>query len=178
MTNAHLRACPSCARHARVSETACPFCGAAFDQAFRSTPEPQGPRVRLARAALVAFGALGAGSLAATTACSSSTSAPEPAYGGTPVMTEPVDGSATQDDSGDAGSTTPSEASAGDATTDGPVATPAYGAPGMPIVDASEDQHVVLPPYGIAPMYGAPAPPYGIAPVDVPAGDLGDVRKN
>ena len=175
MTNAHLRACPSCARHARVSETACPFCGSAFDQAFRSSPEPQGPRVRLARAALIAFGALGTGSLAATAACSSSSS--EPAYGGTPVMTEPLDGSAAHDDSGDAGATTASEASAGDATTDGPVATPAYGAPGQP-VDASEDQHVILPPYGIAPMYGAPAPPYGIAPVDVPADDLGDLPKN
>ena len=171
MTNAHLRACPSCARHARVSETACPFCGAEFDQAFRSSPEPQGPRVRLARAALVAFGALGTGSIAATPACGSSS---EPLYGGVPIMMEPVDGSATQDDSGDASSTTPSEASAGDATTDGPVATPAYGAPGQPIADASEDQHVVLPPYGIAPMYGAPAPPYGIAPVD----DIGDLPKN
>jgi len=174
MTNAHLRACPSCARHARVSETACPFCGAEFDQAFRSSPEPQGPRVRLARAALVAFGALGTGSIAATPACGSSS---EPLYGGVPIMMEPVDGSAAQD-SGDAGSTAPSEASAGDATTDGPVATPAYGAPGQPIVDASEDQHVVLPPYGIAPMYGAPAPPYGIAPVDVPADHLGDLPEN
>jgi hypothetical protein len=176
MTNAHLRACPSCARHARVSETACPFCGAEFDQAFRSSPEPQGPRVRLARAALVAFGALGTGSLAATAACSSSSF--QPLYGGSPVMTEPQDGAATQDDSGDASSTTPSEAGAGDATTDGPVATPAYGAPGQPVVDASEDQHVVLPPYGIAPAYGAPAPPYGIAPVDVPAGDLGGLPRN
>jgi hypothetical protein len=48
----------------------------------------------------------------------------------------------------------------------------------MPITDASEDQHVVLPPYGIAPMYGAPAPPYGIAPVDLPPGDPADLPKN
>jgi hypothetical protein len=165
-----------------VSETACPFCGAAFDEAFRASLEPQGPRVRLARAALLAFGAvgsvgavgaLGAGVAALTTACSSSSSTP--AYGA-PAPTEtaqPLYGApATPTDAGDDGSTTTPEAGTTDATTDGPVATPAYGAPGQPVVDASDDQHVgVYPPYGIAPAYGAPAPPYGIAPVDDP-GDL------
>ena len=28
MNKPHLVACPSCARHVRVSEVACPFCGA------------------------------------------------------------------------------------------------------------------------------------------------------
>jgi len=53
---AHLRPCPSCDRHARVSEDACPFCAAAFDGSFRSAPRPRRPSGRLTRAALVTLG--------------------------------------------------------------------------------------------------------------------------
>jgi hypothetical protein len=71
MTRPHLRACSSCARHVRVSEEACPFCGSALADSFRAAPAPQAPGARLTRAALFAFGA---GTLALTPACSSSTS--------------------------------------------------------------------------------------------------------
>jgi hypothetical protein len=69
--NSHLRACPSCARHVRVSETACPFCRATLSSDFRASPAPRPPRARLSRAALRAFGT---GALALTAACSSSSS--------------------------------------------------------------------------------------------------------
>lgn len=52
----HLRPCPSCDRHARVSEDACPFCGAPFNGSFRSAPRPRPPSGRLTRAALVTLG--------------------------------------------------------------------------------------------------------------------------
>jgi hypothetical protein len=95
MTKPHLRACVSCARHVRVSEVACPFCGSALGESFRAAPAPQAPAGRLTRAALFA---LGSATLALTQACSSSsTPAPsddagqthgasdsglQPAYGG------------------------------------------------------------------------------------------------
>jgi hypothetical protein len=81
MSEAHLVMCPACSRHARVSEPTCPFCGAAFDEALRATPERLGPAMRLSRAALVAFGA---GALAVPTVACSSSSPPvliAPAYG-------------------------------------------------------------------------------------------------
>ena len=164
MTNAHLRPCPSCARHARVSEAACPFCGAPFADAFRSSPRPKGPGARLTRAALVAFGTLGTGSLALTPACSSSSSA------------APTGGGETNDSGGTAMplyGATPIEADANavygspaiplDAEADGPVATPLYGAPAIPldagnppdsgddIKDASEDHPTFVALYGAAP---------------------------
>jgi hypothetical protein len=56
MSDDHLRPCPSCARHARVSERACPFCRATFDAAFRTAVRPKPPSQRLARAALFSLG--------------------------------------------------------------------------------------------------------------------------
>jgi hypothetical protein len=71
-----LRPCPSCARHARVSETTCPFCGTRFEKAFRTFTSPQTPAARLSRAALFA---VGAGGIVA--ACGGSA---QPAYGAVP----------------------------------------------------------------------------------------------
>lgn len=60
--------CPSCNRHIRRDEAACPFCAAQVD--LSGNPEPRLPRTRLGRAATFAFGAAIA---AATTAgCSDS----------------------------------------------------------------------------------------------------------
>jgi len=73
MTKSHLRACPACSRHVRVSEESCPFCGGGIPQALRDSPAPQPPRMRLTRAAIFA---LGAGTLAATPACGGSTTNP------------------------------------------------------------------------------------------------------
>jgi hypothetical protein len=158
MMQVHLRPCPACSRHARVSETACPFCGAAFSDAFRGTARPEGPTTRLTRAALFAFGAAGtvgggAAGVAAlsttTTACSSSS---EPGYGGvappddaspgidtgTPVVDDgsvgtvtPLYGASAILDGGDGGVAIPIYGApfTTDASDDGPVATPAYGAP-------------------------------------------------
>ncbi len=56
MTRAHLRPCPGCSRHVRVSEGACPFCAASLDASFRAAPAPVPPSRRLSRAAHFAFG--------------------------------------------------------------------------------------------------------------------------
>ena len=101
MNKSHLRACPACARHVRVAEQACPFCGGALSSSFRAAAPPQPPRVRLTRAALFAFGtgALGTGTMALAPGCSSSTNpivsddsgpgAFDAAYGGPPVDSGP-----------------------------------------------------------------------------------------
>ena len=82
MSQPRLVACSSCARHVRVSETACPFCGSVLPDSLREGAPPQPPGARLTRAALFAFGT---GTLALAPACSSS-SAPDmsviiPPYG-------------------------------------------------------------------------------------------------
>lgn len=61
----HLVPCPSCSRHVRASETACPFCGDAID--LSASPAPAEPRSRLGRVAIFAFGAtlIGATSMVA-----------------------------------------------------------------------------------------------------------------
>ena len=63
--------CPSCTRHVRVSEQACPFCAASLPASFAATPAPRAVAVRLKRAALAA---LGAGTLTAVGACEMSSS--------------------------------------------------------------------------------------------------------
>jgi hypothetical protein len=85
MSQSHLAACPCCARHVRVSESACPFCRSALSDAFRATLARQAPRVRLTRAALFAFGT-GVALTPALAACSSTSSEdagvmPQPSYG-------------------------------------------------------------------------------------------------
>ncbi len=52
-----LRPCPSCARHIRMVETACPFCRAALPDSFRFGPQPDRQSRVLSRAALFALGA-------------------------------------------------------------------------------------------------------------------------
>ncbi len=81
---AFLLPCPSCARHVRRTESACPFChGALF---FADAPLPRLPEVRLGRAATFAFGAAVATSVAA---CSGG--APVPLYGAPAVDSGVVD---------------------------------------------------------------------------------------
>jgi len=96
MTQSHLRACAACARHVRVSEVSCPFCGVALSDEFRASPAPLPPRARLSRAALFAFGT---GTLAIAAACSS-TSPGEPAA-------DAGNGDAAQGDGGNTGFPTP-----------------------------------------------------------------------
>jgi hypothetical protein len=142
MKRPHLRACPTCARHVRVSEEACPFCMGKLAESFRAAPAPQPPGARLTRAALFAFGT---GTLALAPACSSSSTPPssetlaDAAYGGTPFgedgSTQALDGAPAFDGGGisvDAGTDAGSESDAteaSDAEDGGPMGTAAYGAP-------------------------------------------------
>jgi hypothetical protein len=82
MTRPHLRPCPGCARHVRVSEVACPFCGGALGAELRASPAPVAPAGRLSRAALFAVGTGAAvlGSVGAVE-CTRYTSAIAPPYG-------------------------------------------------------------------------------------------------
>jgi hypothetical protein len=52
-----LTPCPSCSRHVRVSDAACPFCGATVTVAPPGPAPAPGLRGRLGRAALFAAGA-------------------------------------------------------------------------------------------------------------------------
>jgi hypothetical protein len=144
MKRPHLRACPTCARHVRVSEEACPFCRGRLAESFRAAPAPQPPGARLTRAALFAFGT---GTLALAPACSSSSSTTtvndaggsQPAYGGFPIeedgSTQALYGAPAFDGGGisvDAGTDAGSESDAteaSDAEDGGPMGTAAYGAP-------------------------------------------------
>jgi hypothetical protein len=76
MSQSHLAACPCCARHVRVSESTCPFCRSALNEAFRATPAGQAPRGRLTRAALFALGT-GVAMTPALPGCSSTSSGNE-----------------------------------------------------------------------------------------------------
>jgi hypothetical protein len=55
MTKSALSPCPSCARHVRLSEPACPFCGAPLPRGFGEQTAPASPARRLNRAALHAL---------------------------------------------------------------------------------------------------------------------------
>ena len=93
MSDARLLPCPSCARHVRVSEKACPFCSGALS--LTAPPLTRTPIARLSRAALFALGT----SAASIAACTSGTGPvggdagtgsdadpqDRPVYGGPPV---------------------------------------------------------------------------------------------
>jgi hypothetical protein len=136
MNNVHLSSCPACARHVRVSEAACPFCGAALSDAFRARPAPRSPAARLSRSALYA---LGMGTVTLAAACSSSSSP-----GGTEDAGPPV---------ADAGAPV-ADAAKGGASEAG-VATPAYGASPHDAGEAPYDAG------GVVAAYGAPVLPDG-----------------
>ena len=76
-----LAPCATCARHVKSAETTCPFCGAEVPSA--EAPAGLVTTQRLSRAALFAAGA--AGLLVAAGDCSAPP-APEPPYGGVPVI--------------------------------------------------------------------------------------------
>lgn len=71
-----LRPCPSCSRHVRPSEAACPFCKTALPEVSGEPAMPGRVVPRVGRAAIFAFGAM------ATAGCDGGVA---PAYG-TPVL--------------------------------------------------------------------------------------------
>jgi hypothetical protein len=52
----HLEPCPSCLRHVRTTEVACPFCAATLPESLRMRPHPRVPLGQLGRRATFAFG--------------------------------------------------------------------------------------------------------------------------
>jgi hypothetical protein len=116
MKKPHLVACTACARHVRVSEAACPFCGAVFPASLRERAPPLPPGARLTRAALFAFGT---GTLSLAPSCSSSSDMVIPPYGLGPIP-----------DAGDDDATVGADATVG--------VDSAYGSPGI-IADEASD---------------------------------------
>ena len=142
--------CPSCARHVRSSDAACPFCGAATVQA----PAPAVSRGRLSRAAFIAVSA--AGALAATD-CGGSTASPEPASD----AAAPADGASS-------GSSSSGSSSSGSGSSGSGMVQPLYGGI-IPPVDAGDDAggHMA------EPVYGAMVPPPDAGDTSDDAGDGG-----
>lgn len=121
--------CPSCSRHVRASERACPFCAAALDTAAASARLAPAPTSRLGRAATFAFGAAVATTLQVSGCAESETRMPDagtidgaigPVYGGPPT-----------DAGADAGRDEDASAEV-DAGEDAGGPAPAYGAPPEP----------------------------------------------
>jgi hypothetical protein len=130
MNKARLIACPSCSRHVRTSESACPFCKGELPASFASLPAPRPPSERLSRAALYAFGA---SSIGLAAACTNSTTV---LYGGPPPGVEDASADVANGGggSGNDGSVTDG------AAPDSPTAQPLYGASfdgAIPIEDGS-----------------------------------------
>ncbi len=99
---ANFHACPSCARHIKLEEAACPFCGAATPDGFANLARPRGPAA-LSRAAILFVSATAAAGVSAATACSSSSPTPAAEDSGGPVAAYgpgPVHDSGSPTDSG------------------------------------------------------------------------------
>ncbi len=73
MTDHRLVPCPGCARHVRVRDAACPFCGVSIADASGAAASMRVLRKRLPRAALFA---VGAGTIAIAACGDSSSSGP------------------------------------------------------------------------------------------------------
>jgi hypothetical protein len=154
----HLVPCLSCQRHIRVSDPRCPFCGAALSLEQQASASPALPSRRLGRAALFTFGA----TLIGAAACSDGSGGGKDAGRDTPA----ADGSAGQGGgagtggSGGQGGSGGSDAGADRAGTGGQSGSDAGGGSGGRDATGDGDGPVgsggIAPPYGIAPLYGAP----------------------
>ena len=147
----HLVPCLSCQRHLRVTEERCPFCGVERSSEQRASAAPPLPGRRMGRAALFAFGATLMGA-----ACSSSAGGADAGKD-----TAPADGATGSGGAGSGGSSGSGGAGSGGQTGSGGVTSDDGGG----VTDAAKDGAIdrggtggVAPPYGIAPLYGAPAP--------------------
>ena len=146
MSSHHLRPCPSCARHVRVSEGSCPFCDTSLAGLFDGDRPGVAPATRLSRAALFALGT-GAASVAA--ACGGSTTDNQhqyaPPYGAFPL---PDAGSP-----GDGGSDGAAPGTDGGGQTDATLPDGDSGQPdsGSPQDASFHDAPTIAPPYGLPP---------------------------
>lgn len=171
--------CPSCRRHVRKHEPACPFCAA--ELALADLPAPVLPRARLGRAATFAFGATLAG--AALVACGGDSEEGKKGGGG-----ENAGGNAG---ASAGGNTTAGNAMGGNTTAGNtmggniaqPYGVPPIGGAGFGNFGGSGGQSAgaggqtsagnggqggtgIAPPYGIPPSEGGGTPVYGAAPAD------------
>ena len=179
--NDHLRPCPDCARHVRVSDARCPFCQAALPSSFRTAGRPSLPAQRLGRAALFAFGVLGVpacdgdndqivnshgtggaggkdGGGTGGTVSIPVYGAPAPPQGG---------GGGAGDGGGSTGGAGGSDAAAGDAGDGGDGSAGDGGGDASDARDASQTRDAAKPADGgpvPIPVYGAPAAPAPASP--------------
>jgi len=163
----HLVPCLSCQRHIRISDEHCPFCGAALSLEQQASAPPRLPSRRLGRAALFTFGA----TLIGAAACSDGSSGGNDAGKDTPAAdgSTGTGGRAGSGGGGGSGGSGGSDAGGGSGGTDagggtggqsGSGGSDAGGGSGGRDATADGDGPVgsggVAPPYGIAPLYGAP----------------------
>ena len=146
--------CPSCHRHIRASEAACPFCASALPEDIGGRAVPAATR-RMSRAAAFVFGA----SLAITACSSDVTTGETSASTGGEGGGEPDDDGGVQALYGD-----PAPQDGGPDDDGGGMAK--YGAPPPPDGGPDDDgggqaEYGGPPPEdgGGAPLYGAPPPP-------------------
>lgn len=139
--------CPACTRHIRVTEGACPFCGASLPAEFAGQIAPDTTR-RLGRAAAYTFGAV-----LAVTGCGASTSPapPPPTDTGVTLDNGAVTDTGTLTDQGTPPTDTVIEDRGGLA--------PPYGIP-------PKDAGLVDDTGGPVAEYGAPPPPRDAGPDD------------
>lgn len=162
--------CPSCGRHVRSNEKACPFCAADVAEAFAAVPAARAIPVGLSRAAIAAMAAATMG------ACGGDEKGnPQPVYGGPPPGGASSTGGASSN--GGASATGGARTTGGAAAAGGNVSTGGIGP-----ADAGDDADgsggtfatggaastggmQAQPPYGIPPAaeYGAPPPPLPFA---------------
>ncbi len=196
MTKARLLACPGCARHVRVTEPACVFCGRELPASFAEKPL-LAPPPRMGRAGIAAYAGVLAASAAAlvTSNCGGTFETASSDGGlldGTTDGRSMADGSQSDSSSGYGDSTpgddaiavlyglpvdahfledaTPPDANVTDAGSAPPDAAKPPEDAARPPADAAEPDAkkedsgpmdaahidvVILPPYGIAPVYGA-----------------------
>jgi hypothetical protein len=161
-----LRPCPSCARHVRVSESRCPFCGAAVSSEGAANGTLPG---RLSRAALFTFRTTVAA--AALAGCGPTAQVPPETtiaqpYGA-PPNPDPIPPSTVTPPP----ATDPGEPPPLDPTPDPGMTSPAYGAAPPPTPAPTTTTHAHRhPTTPTDPEPGAPASAYGAAPEPIPPG--------
>jgi len=163
MTKARLLACPGCARHVRVSEPACVFCGLVLPESFGERPAVP-PPPRMSRGGLFAYRAR---------AIAASTAALVTASCGAALEAGPFDAGAQDSESdgdygGDAAYGLPDSGDELLGAAYG-LAADAYPGEDAQPSDASDD-------ITIQPLYGAPAPdagePLDARPIDASKSDV------